>query len=106
MKIPGETRLTRWLVALLLAGLVAPAFAQTVRGRVDSVSDEQITVGGTRFMVGQETVIQPSPASPEKTVPFDPDQFDDVWKVRVTGTGRLAERIVILPYRDEGGEGQ
>jgi hypothetical protein len=99
-------RIKSTLTALLgLLVFAAPAQAQTVTGPVDSASEEHITVDGTRFIVDGETVIQPSPASPGHTLDYKVAYLEDSWKVRVTGTGRLAERIVILPYQSEGPEG-
>ncbi|HKJ72292.1 MAG TPA: hypothetical protein VKA55_11110 [Gammaproteobacteria bacterium] len=105
MRIPGGLRIIPWLAALALFGLAGPASGQTVTGPVNSVSEEHITVDGTRFLVNEDTVIQTSPAD-NKTVPFAPGYLGDVWRVRVTGTGRLAERVVVLPYKPEGGEAQ
>lgn len=95
-----------WRVALLVAllGVLSTAWGQMVEGRVESLSSDRINVGGTIFQVDDDTVVQPSPDSPGRTVPYAGERFDDVWKVRVTGTGRLAQRIVILPYRAEGRE--
>jgi hypothetical protein len=97
-------RIKSTLTALLgLLVFAAPAQAQTVTGPVDSASEEHITVDGTRFMVDKDTVVQPSPENPNSTVPYSTGKMEDVWQVRITGTGRLAERIVILPYKYEGG---
>jgi len=109
MRIPGGVRSIASVTVLASLVLAAPVSAQTVKGRVDAVSEEQITVGGTRFMIGEETVIQLHPEHPDKTRAFDTKYLGDVWKVRVTGSGRLAERIVLLPYGYggfKGGEGR
>ena len=107
--MPRQIRPTAFVLGLLLVATTRMAAAMTVEGRVDTATGEMIVVDGTRFMVDGETVVQTSPASPEATSPYATGFFDDVYKVRVTSTGRLAERVVILPYgygEPATGEGQ
>lgn len=98
MRIPGKTRSIQMLAGLALGALAMPASALTVTGHVQERSREHVVVGETHFLVDSQTRVRQSPGSNEASLPYRPALLEDAYKVRVSGAGRKAERIVILPY--------
>lgn len=98
----------RWsvrLLAITMLGLLpAAAWALTVTGRVNEASDEHVVVGGTHFMIDESTRVFLSPDADAQPRSYRPAELVDVFRVRVNGINRVADRIVILPFGYDFGE--
>ncbi|KPV40632.1 hypothetical protein AN478_05535 [Thiohalorhabdus denitrificans] len=90
-------------LALLLLGPTWAA-AMTVTGRVQERGDEHVVVGGTHFLVDDQTKVFFSTRPEAKPSPYRPRYLEDVYRVRVSGVQRRAAKIVILPFGYELGE--
>lgn len=99
----------RWgilLTASALLMLPAVSWALTVTGRVTEKSEDHVVVGGTHFMIDDGTRVFHSPEPDTEPRPYRPSQLVDVFRIRVSGINRVADRIVILPFGYDLGEGQ
>ncbi len=96
-----------WVLACLLAAgfvLSSVSWALTVTGRVQEKSPDHVVVGGTRFLIGEQTRVFYSTKPDARAYPYRPQQLEDVYRVRVSGVRRKAARILILPFGYELGE--